>query len=526
MILCGLIGAATPSRSQVSLPSLGDSVTDDFSLSEERRLGEQIMREVRRDPAFLDDPVLLQYLQSLWLPLLDTSRKTGNIDADTQDRFAWEVFMLRERTVNAFALPGGYFGVHLGLIALTQTSDELASVLSHELAHATQRHIARGFATGKRQSLISLATLLLGALAASRSSNPDVANAVLTAGQAASIQGMLNFSRDMEREADRIGFSVMQGAGFTPNGMVQMFERLERSARLNDSASYPYLRTHPLTTERIGQAQSRLGFTGSAPASTSGPTTHTLHLLMQARARVLMDPRAQTLQNLQTVTTPDQKSSRTSTPSATEWLVAHYQNTLVSLKLRDWTRAAQSLKQAQQVLPEVLNVSQQTSQHSAEVEKTIHLLAAELAVAQNKPRQIEEAFQALALNTSRPALLLQAQAALLATGPLQKEQLLKSAEALQTWLSQNPKDTLAWSALGQVWPPLGQPLRALRAQAEASYTQGDLQGAIDRLRAAQTQTRRSVSSTASPVDTIEPSVIDNRLRAWQELQRQIERESR
>ena len=114
---------------------------------------------------------------------------------------------MRDRSVNAFALPGGYVGVHLGLIAMTGTRDELASVLAHELSHVTQRHIARGIANSKRQSLIGLAAMILGVLAASRAGSADGANAAIVGGQAAAIQGQLNFSRDMEREADRIGFA-------------------------------------------------------------------------------------------------------------------------------------------------------------------------------------------------------------------------------------------------------------------------------------------------------------------------------
>jgi hypothetical protein len=130
----------------VRLPALGESAAEDFGVGAERRLGEQIMGEIRRDPDYLDDPVLLEYLQSLWLPLVAAARQRGDVDVDTGNQFAWESFLVRDRSVNAFALPGGYVGVHLGLIAMTATRDELASVLAHELTHVTQRHIARGMA--------------------------------------------------------------------------------------------------------------------------------------------------------------------------------------------------------------------------------------------------------------------------------------------------------------------------------------------------------------------------------------------
>ncbi|MFG5411130.1 M48 family metalloprotease [Piscinibacter sakaiensis] len=248
-----------PARAQNNLPALGDSVSEDFGVGTERRLGDQIMREIRRDPDYADDPLLQDYLESLWQPLVAAARSRGEIDGDTTGRFAWEVFLVRDRSVNAFALPGGFVGVHLGLIAMTASSDELASVLAHELSHVTQRHIARSITNSRRQSLLSAAAMILGVIAAGRSGSADAANAVIAGGQAAAIQGQLNFSRDMEREADRIGFGLLTGAGFSPAGMAAMFEKLDQASRLNDSGSYPYLRSHPLTTERIGEARSRLG---------------------------------------------------------------------------------------------------------------------------------------------------------------------------------------------------------------------------------------------------------------------------
>ena len=126
-------GVVEPAQAQVSLPSLGDSVSQDLDVGSERRLGDQVMREIRLDPDYLDDPLLLEYLQGVWNPLVAAAEKLGNIGDETHDRFAWEAFLVRDRSVNAFALPGGFVGVHLGLIAMTVSRDELASVLGHEL---------------------------------------------------------------------------------------------------------------------------------------------------------------------------------------------------------------------------------------------------------------------------------------------------------------------------------------------------------------------------------------------------------
>src|SRR5262249_22171248 len=154
--LAATLFAAWPAgapQAQVRLPALGDSVSEDFDILAERRYGERIMREVRHDPAYLDDPELLEYLWSVFDPLLAAARSRGEIGPDIDNAFAWEPFLVGERPVNAFALPGGYIGVYLGLISLTGTTDELASVLAHELSHVTQRHIARSAISQQRQGM-------------------------------------------------------------------------------------------------------------------------------------------------------------------------------------------------------------------------------------------------------------------------------------------------------------------------------------------------------------------------------------
>ena len=297
-LLLGLaLGLAPAAPAQVRLPALGESASDEFNLSVEKRLGEQIMREIRRDPDYLDGPLLLEYLQSIWQPLVAAARQRGDIGADADGIFPFESFLVRDRSVNAFALPGGYVGVNLGLIALTSSRDELASVLAHELSHVSQRHIARSVAANQRNSTMGLAAMILGVLAASRSSSPDAAQAAIVGGQAAMAQAQLNFSRDMEREADRSGIALMPLAGFAPAGMAAMFGKLDMANRVNDGGSFPYLRSHPLTVDRIGEAQQRAALDASrAPAAAELQRWHTL---MQARARALMDPSTDAWRRLQ-----------------------------------------------------------------------------------------------------------------------------------------------------------------------------------------------------------------------------------
>jgi beta-barrel assembly-enhancing protease len=483
----------------VRLPSLGESAGDDFSVGTERRLGEQIMAEVRRDPAYLDDALLLDHIQSMWLPLVAAARARGNISADLESAFAWEAFLVRDRSINAFALPGGYVGVHLGLMAATGTRDELASVLAHELSHVTQRHIARSIANSSRQSLVGMAALLLGILAASRagSSSSDATQAVIVGSQAAVAQGQLNFSRDMEREADRIGWGVHQGAGFAPQGMAAMFERLENAYRLTDNGAFPYLRSHPLTIDRIGEARARIEAT---PAGASrAPLRPTLdHQLMQARARVLMDPNVQALRRWQAL--------ETSSLTGGERLAALYGSALSSLELREPARAQATLDAAASLVPK--------DNDNAHAAFALGALQAQVWQASGQPARALAWFDAqrspAAGPAARPLMLLRAQAAIdVARAGTPPAALRSSTEALQTWVAEHKLDATAWSLLAQGADLLGLKLRSMRADGEAAAARGDLVGAIDRLRAAQRQAR---SGGGSAPDFIEVSIIDARLR--------------
>ncbi len=500
LLLAAALASALPAPAQqaasVRLPALGESAAEDFTPGTERRLGEQIMAEVRRDPAYLDDPLLLDHLQSVWAPLLAASRARGNIGPDLDTAFAWEAFLVRDRSVNAFALPGGFVGVHLGLIAMTATRDELASVLAHELSHVSQRHIARSIANSSRQSLVGMAALLLGILAASRSNSPDATQAVIVGSQAAVAQGQLNFSRDMEREADRIGWGVHTDAGFAPMGVAAMFERMDQAYRLVDNGAFPYLRSHPLTVDRIGEARARLD---AAPAARA-PLKPTLdQLLMQARARVLMDTAVQSLRRVQ--------AFDASSLTGADRVAALYASALASLELREPARAQAALDAA-------LPLARAGAPDDARAQLALSLAQSQIWLASGQAARALAALDALrppAPGSQRPLLLARAQAALEVArggGAGTQPALRASTEALQTWVAEHAGDAAAWSALAQGADLLGLKLRALRAEAEAQAAVGDLGGAIDRLRAAQRQSR---AASGAP-DFIEASIIDARLR--------------
>ncbi|WP_066330676.1 M48 family metalloprotease [Azohydromonas lata] len=514
-LVAGLALAALPAtapRAQSSLPALGDSVSGEFSVDAERRLGEQIMREIRRDPAYLDDPLLLDYVQSLWQPLVGAAKRRGEIGADTAGAFAWEVFLVLDRSVNAFALPGGHVGVHLGLIAMTVSRDELAAVLAHELSHVTQRHIARSISSSSRQSMVGLAAMILGVLASARTGNAAMAQAAVVGGQAAMVQGQLNYSRDMEREADRVGYGVHSDAGYASAGVAGMFEKLEHANRLNDSNNYPYLRSHPLTTERIGEARARVQ--ADPHAARNMPADGAFeHALAQARARVLMDTSVQALRRAQ-AQQPGPGAS------ASERLGLLYAQALASTLLREFEPADTALAAADTLLQR----EAPAAARGGDATQWLQLLRVQSLLARGDGRAAQQRMQALPEGgMSRALLLWRAQTDLAAArAGAPADALRRSTEALQTWVAERRDDAGAWQQLAQCADQLGLKLRAVRAEAESHAALGDIPGAVDRLRAGQQLAR----SGAAPADFIEASIIDARLREMEARRRELDKEMR
>ena len=229
------------------LPDLGDASQAALSPLQEREIGKQSMVEIRADKNYMDDAEVADYLNHLGYQLV------ANSNEPRQD---FEFFALNDNSINAFALPGGFIGVNSGLILTAQTESELASVLSHEIAHVTQHHLARMVSGQKLDSLASMAAIAVAILAAR--SNPEASQAAIFGVQAGNIQRQLNFTRTHEREADRIGLSTLQKAGFDTRAMPAFFERLQKATRLLDGNTPSYLRTHPVTSERIADIENRV----------------------------------------------------------------------------------------------------------------------------------------------------------------------------------------------------------------------------------------------------------------------------
>lgn len=478
-----------------------------MSPSAERRLGDSIVRALYRDPDYIDDPIVTDYVQGIWQPLLAAARLRGDLPAELDEHFAWQILMGKDRTVNAFALPGGYMGLHMGLVAVVTSRDELASVMAHELSHITQRHISRITTGQAARTPWLIGSMFLAILAASRS--VDAASALAVGGQAVATQSQLNFSRDMEREADRVGFGISTQAGFAPEGFVSMFAKLQQASRLNDTGGFPYLRSHPLTTERMADMQARIP---QAAPKASAPMLPA-HAMVAARARVLSRPGVDDLRAWAADTTPTALAGQSPGQEAG----ALYGATFAAIKLRDFDRAKALWQQLAAL-----------ADHDPAATRLVQLLGAELWVAQGDGVRAAALLPNNGGAMQRPEVVLRAQAALVSShgvsGAASTAQpsstsapaLAAAAQQLQSWVAVHPQDALVWQVLATVYAAQGRTLGAIRAQGEVNMAQLDYAAAAARFKSAQDLAR----SAGAKYDHIEASIIDTRLREANSLARE------
>ena len=233
-----------------NLPDFGSPADTILTKSRERLLGQSVVMELRRAGAIAEDPMLTEYIRLL-------GSKLGSL-ANNGD-FRFEFFVINDKGINAFAMPGGVIGVNAGLLLATDNESELAGVLAHEITHVTQRHIARSVYDQQRSSVLAMATMLASLLIAAASDSVDAgtASGVATAAQAAAAQRQINFTRSHEHEADRIGMDLLARAGFDPIGMSSFFEKLSRGESALSDVIPEMLRTHPTGTGRIAEARAR-----------------------------------------------------------------------------------------------------------------------------------------------------------------------------------------------------------------------------------------------------------------------------
>ena len=249
VISCALVFVSGAGADDIQLPDLGSPADTVLSQNDEAQIGSAIMRDIRNSGQVVEDPLVTEYINQIGNKI---AAQTNNGDYD------FTFFVIKDSRINAFALPGGYIGIHTGLLEATRSEDELAGVLAHEVAHVTQRHIARAIHASSRQSILSTAIMLGAVLAGAASGSSDVMQAGMAVAQGTAMQQQINFTRSNEHEADRIGISALAGAGFDPYGMASFFNVLSRqTTRAPNERTPEFLMTHPVTSSRIAEARDR-----------------------------------------------------------------------------------------------------------------------------------------------------------------------------------------------------------------------------------------------------------------------------
>ena len=245
----GISLAVAVPAAEIKLPDIGSPADAVLSKNEEKQLGRAIMRQIRASGELVEDPQVTEYINEIGHPIA--------AHANTEGHHEFTFFVVDNPVINAFALPGGFIGVHTGLLEATRNEDELAGVLAHEVAHVTQRHIARRIHANQRQSILSTAIMLGAILAGAAGAGSDAMQGAIAMAQGSAVQSQINFTRQNEYEADRVGISALAAAGFDPQGMGSFFEVMSRGITPHEYRTPEFLRTHPVSSARIAEARSR-----------------------------------------------------------------------------------------------------------------------------------------------------------------------------------------------------------------------------------------------------------------------------
>ena len=449
------------------LPDLGDASRTTISPRQERELGLRIMSQIRADPSYLDDAEVAGYLTSLGSKLI-----LGSREAHPDQEF--EFFAVQDASINAFALPGGFMGFNTGLIITAQSESELAGVMAHEIAHVTQKHLARMIAGQKYSMLTSLAGAALAILAAR--TNPQAGQAVLVASQARQIQSQLDFTREHEKEADRIGLNILVSAGLDPNGMSAFFERLQRAGRFHENGAPSYLRTHPITYERIADIENR---THDMPYRQVPDSLD--FQLVRAKLRASLDNPGDAVERFESVLRDKRYTNEA---------VERYGLINALLRDRDYSRAEKELAQLYEDLQsgaldeklqnhdlgKTIRIERKTGPSSP----MIDTLAARVKLATGQVIEALEIYQAaLQIYPQYRALIYDYADALIRNGKPDA-----AVNFINRQLQYTPNDTRLFALQARGYEALGDAMSQHRSQAEVYTRQGNYSGAIEQLQIA------------------------------------------
>ena len=472
-ILLTCVLFAVPAAIGQNLPDLGDVSQSEMTALQERRLGESIMLEVRSDPSYSEDTEITDYLNSMGNKL---------VGASSDSRQEFNFFLMMDSQVNAFALPGGFVGINSGLMLTAQSESELAGVMSHEIGHVVQRHFARMLSAQKDTQLMALAGLAI-AILASRSSS-QVSQAAMIGSQAGSIQSSLNFTRANEQEADRVGFQILEKAGFDPAAMALFFGRMLNATRFYQTTAPAYLRSHPLTTTRISDMQNRMQNLQYKQVPDSLEFQ-----LMRAKLRAAQDTPAESVKFFE----ESLKERKYLSEVASRFGLVE-----ALTRARDYGRASRELQTLRAALPP----------HPAIESLSARLLAATGDIA-GSLRAYREAlrnfpgYRALIYNYAESLLRIN-----------QPQEALK---LIDSRLSNAVADYKLYQLQARAYAALNKGMQQHRALAEANYRMGNIRAAIEQLLLAQ---------RAGDGDFYLQSSVDARLRELRALDKDTRKDGR
>lgn len=427
---------------KIDLPEMGDSAGALISPQEEKQLGEAFFRSLHQQVDINQDSEIQQYIQNIGEKLVSHS--------DTP-AYPFHFFVVMENAINAFAGPGGYIGVNSGLILMTEAESELASVMAHEIAHVTQRHLYRSYEASSRLSIPMVAATLGAILLGTQSG--AAGQAAIMAIQAGSVQFQINFTREHEEEADRVGMQTLSQSVFDPRSMPTFFERLQQSTRYAGQNVPEFLRTHPVTASRISDSRGRAD---NYPYKQYPDSL--AYQLIKTKLQVLLS-----VDNDETRTLLQAKLNQGLPEQRT---VANYGLGLVALK-------TQNFAQAESIFQELVQQFPVQPHYSAALARTA-LEANNYKVALERYQKLSRQFP------ENDSIKIEYVGALLKAGEP------NNAKNVLLQLSQKTQSSPIFSQLlAQIYGDLNQPAESHRYLADYYFAMGETQQAILQIRLAQ-----------------------------------------
>jgi beta-barrel assembly-enhancing protease len=461
-----------PANLELDLPDLGDVSQTVLSPQDERRIGEQILRDVATSDDVLQDAEVTDYLQAL-------GNRLAAHGPDKQQKFTF--FVVKDPSINAFAMPGGVIGVHTGLFLAVNSESELASVLGHEIGHVTQHHLARMLASQKNDTFKNIAGIALAILVAR--SNPQLTSGALTTATAAGVQRELDYTREHEREADRVGLGILDSAGFDVRAMPAFFNTLQRGTRFVEGTAPSFLRTHPLTSERIADVSNRV-------------QNMTYHQVVDSLEFYLVRAKIRAMQSFPQTAVDEFEDNIKQHRFANE-VAEHYGLAYAYLRKHDLDNATKQLQW----------LKAQTPPHPF-----FENLGADIEVARHQPKKAEAIYaQALTKFPTHRALIYGAAENYLVSNQPDQVILLINKK-----LPLFPEDANFYDLLARAYTVKGKVLLMHQAQAESYFRKFDVNRAVEQM---------ELASKANDGNFYEKSIVEARLKELRRLQ-EIEKEAK